>query len=136
MKSSIYPGLTRERVAAVTRFLPVFAQRGFRPGDWVAIPGQMPYFSYNRTVYDFLAAVEASGLLLEADWRPWVDEARACMAEPGRLQTANLLTLRRLLTVHIRSERFNDGHLALVFQHGQMVAILQRLQALYPEEPR
>jgi hypothetical protein len=50
------------------------------------------------------------------------------VSKPGALETANLLTLRKLLTVHVRKDRFVEGHLARMLECGHITAILRRLR--------
>jgi hypothetical protein len=38
------------------------------------------------------------------------------------------MTLRKLLTTHVRADRFVEGHLAGVLESGHMLAILRRLK--------
>ena len=46
---------------------------------------------------------------------------------------ADLLTLRRLLTTHVRADRFTEGHLAAELENGHICAILEQLEELRNE---
>ena len=46
---------------------------------------------------------------------------------------ADLMTCRRLLTVHVRRNRFVEGHLGWAFDGGYFVAVLRRIEALVNE---
>jgi len=46
------------------------------------------------------------------------------------LEEADLETLRKLLTTHVRKDRFCEGHLDYMFECGHITAILERLQQL------
>ena len=50
------------------------------------------------------------------------------MEEPARLDHAGLEDLCRLLTTHVRSDRFNERHLVAMYENGHVTAILRRLQ--------
>jgi hypothetical protein len=43
---------------------------------------------------------------------------------------ADLLTLRKLLTLHVRGDRFVEGHLASVLESGHVTDILERMQQI------
>jgi ADP-ribosyl-[dinitrogen reductase] hydrolase len=70
------------------------------------------------------------GFVYSYDWPEWQEEAERLTMEPGALDDANLLTLMKLLTLHVRKERFSEGHLANAFEQGWIVAILERLRQL------
>jgi hypothetical protein len=44
--------------------------------------------------------------------------------------------LRKLLTLHVRADRFSEGHLAHLFETGQMVMILKRSAEIYQSKGR
>jgi Family of unknown function (DUF6508) len=52
------------------------------------------------------------------------------MQDPALLAQADLLTLRKLLTAHVRQDRFIEGHLAQMLENGHISAILRRLREL------
>ena len=62
------------------------------------------------------------------DWGAWQDEAIKYVQDPDLLSQADLDTLERLLTLHIRRDRFYDGHLAWAVESGHFTAILRQLQ--------
>ena len=80
-----------------------------------------------------MGALSAQNLLVAFDWPSWQDVANCYFTDSAALESADLLTLRKLLTTHVRMERFVDGHLATVFESGHLVAILERLKALRAE---
>ena len=49
------------------------------------------------------------------------------MKTRGTRGTSRLATCIKLITGHLRSERFCDGHLHSVFESGHLTAILRRL---------
>ena len=52
------------------------------------------------------------------------------MDDPAALAAADFDTVRRLLTLHVRADRFNAGHLGAVARSGHLAAVLRRLRAL------
>lgn len=71
-------------------------------------------------------------MLVTFDWPAWQDEAQRFL-DPEVVMTASLDEVRRLLTLHVRKERFCDGHLDGVIRSGHLTALLQRLAALTAE---
>jgi len=72
-------------------------------------------------------------IIVPFDWTSWREEAERYQMDAKALETADLLTLRNLLTVHVRAERFAEGHLASVFESGYITAVLHRLKQIREE---
>jgi hypothetical protein len=64
------------------------------------------------------------------DWPEWQDEAKRLSDDPSLLRDATIATLRKLITAHIRKERFCEGHLRSARHAGALTAILCRLREL------
>jgi len=79
----------------------------------------------------FGSALHESGLLIRFDWPSWQEEAARLYDDPSLISQANLETIRRLLTTHIRKDRFCQGHLACACESGHIVAVLKRLKELW-----
>jgi len=60
------------------------------------------------------------------------EEGRAYEADPARLAAADVATLRRLITLHVRADRFVEGHLAAVAADGTLLTLLRRVRDLRP----
>lgn len=127
------PEVVEEEVARVLAYLPVFEQPGFSPGAWKSPPGQFPYFVYVPEVQSFIRDLSLARLVYPFNWNGW-HAAGHYEAAMAALPQADLLTIRRLLTLHVRADRFTEGHLATVFEDGSMVAILHRLRAIWGED--
>jgi O-acetyl-ADP-ribose deacetylase len=67
------------------------------------------------------------------DWPAWHQEAVRYRENRGMISGADLETLRKLLTTHVREDRFAEGHLSSAFKSGEIVAILRRLKELREE---
>ena len=133
MTESTAPHVEVQQIDAVLRYLPLFEQEGFSPGDWQTQEGQLPYFASSPEVDAFVQTVYEQGIICTFDWTGWQDEAQRYRSDPGSLAQADLLTVRKLLTLHVRADRFVEGHLASAFENGQIVAILRRLKHLREE---
>jgi len=64
---------------------------------------------------------------LDFDWTIWQQQAGEFINYPERVKTADLATIQKLLTTHVRAERFCSGHLAHTIQTGHLLVILNRL---------
>ena len=66
------------------------------------------------------------------DWRTWSfsEEAQDLNRNPARIAQASEGQLGKLLTVHIRNDRFHEGALNAAFEDGVLTAIVQRAEVL------
>jgi O-acetyl-ADP-ribose deacetylase (regulator of RNase III) len=79
---------------------------------------------------DDVVAAAAELTLPGFDWPSWRPEAQRFVDEPARVASADATTLRRLLTLHVRAERFDEGHLSWAVREGHVAAIVERLAAM------
>jgi hypothetical protein len=114
----------------VLLFLPIFEQPGYIAGRWEEPEGQFPYYVYRPEIMRFLETMDSASITLQFDWPSWQRRAERYYREPSTLDTARLTTLRRLLTLHIRKDRFCEGHLAVILESGHIAAILRRISRL------
>ena len=77
------------------------------------------------------SSIYEAGLVEEYDWGSWQDEAMRISADVNILSKIDLDTIKKLLTLHVRKERFCEGHLSAVCQSGQIMVILKRLKELW-----
>jgi Family of unknown function (DUF6508) len=122
--------ISKDQIKAIVRFLPIFKSEGFQFGHWTSEKGVFPYFTLSREANAFYKALYDNGWIIPFDWVSWQDEAVQYVNDTSLLEEADLETLRRLLTTHVRKDRFCDGHLDCMFECGHITAILQRLQQL------
>ncbi len=124
------PPVTSENIKAVLQFLPAFQQPDFSPGEWIAHEGSLPYFDYTSEVLGFLKTLSENGFIQPFDWMNW-REGEQLVDQPALLEKASLQTLRKLLTAHVRADRFSEGHLAAVFESGHILSILKRMAEIH-----
>jgi|GEM_PF-924697 len=127
------PEIGVQEIEAILKYLPIFEQQNYQFGQWIQKRGQFAYFAYSPEVLEFQSALYRHNIIIVFDWTIWDDEAKRYQAEPKALETADLLTLRKLLTAHIRADRFVEGHLASVLESGHIAAILRRLRQIREE---
>jgi len=96
---------------------------------------QEPHELYGvEKIREFLTELDVSGFNLVFDYQAWMEEQTSGFHKDVTfLQKADLDTLRKLMTSHIRIERFVAGHLKELFDNGYMVAFLNRLEELYQQ---
>lgn len=131
---------TRDDLQAVAALLPALLRVEAQPAEWRggerssdgAI--QMPYVEYTPEAQHVMSAVYAHHLLVTFDWGAWQEEARRFL-DPQVLARASLDELRRLLTLHVRADRFSEGHFAAMITSGHIAAILRRLGELASASP-
>ena len=79
---------------------------------------------------ELLDAVNDAGWCVPFDWPRWQEEALRYVDDPALVASANLDTIVRLWTTHLRKERFCDGHLAAMASRGHLTALLERMAAI------
>lgn len=90
-------------------------------------------YAYSLDVDEFVTALYETGFIYEFDWPTWLRSEGRQYLLPGALAEADLETLRKLLTAHVRQDRFCSGHLASILDSGHFVEILRRLGDLREE---
>ena len=132
--SESVPEIGNEQIDAILGYLPHFEQSSFKFGEWGTREGQMPFFSFGDEAAKFVSALYRHGLIIPFEWRGWKEEAKQYQIDSEALATADLLTILKLFTLHVRTDRFAEGHLAQVYEKGHLTAILQRLKQLRDEQ--
>jgi len=78
----------------------------------------------------FYKALYGAGLVTEFDWMKWTGRAQEHVNRPELIEEADFETICKLLTVHVRNDRFCDNHLSEMIRNGHVAAILIRLTVL------
>jgi hypothetical protein len=125
MREDISP-INQDDIDAVLAFIPLLTAPDFKFGEWQTPEGQFPQYIFNEESNRFINAL--GKLTFAFDWPAWKDEAIVLIENHDALKRADLLTLRKLITTHLRAERFNEGHLAAQFENGHLLGILERLK--------
>jgi hypothetical protein len=87
--------------------------------------------SLNPVVLELVQALYEHGWVDgEFEWTTWAEQAQRYERDAALVAHADIRTLRKLLTAHVRADRFCDGHLASVWRSGHLCAVLERLAAL------
>lgn len=120
--------LSLTQLDTILAYLPIFERPGYSFGEWQITRGVFPYWAASPEATAFVEALYRERLITPFDWGSWAAEARHYTEGGGEaLNTADLTTLRKLITSYVRADRFSEGTLASLFQSGQITAVLRRL---------
>jgi hypothetical protein len=133
MSQGDMPQIGPGQLDAILRFLPIFERPNYVFGEWQYPQGRFPYCLTSSDVNDFDKVLYEQRIVIPFDWPSWQEEAFRYHSDPDALETADLLTLSKLLTTHVRKDRFAEGHLASMLECGHITAILRRLKAIREE---
>lgn len=130
------------QIDALLQFLPVFEREGFVACWERSLPPGMELspldldlaWEYAPELTAFAQAVYDEGFLYNFPWPEWQEQAEWYVNEPHRLEQADLLDICRLLTTHVRKERFCSGHLPEMVECGHISQVLRRLQTIRQAE--
>ncbi|MGO8750454.1 MAG: DUF6508 domain-containing protein [Thermoguttaceae bacterium] len=128
------------QIDSILPFLEVFEAKEFQFGKW-----NLPRTEDGKLVISFDSNIELSeqarkfvealyknGWIPGFDWPSWQDEAIQYVESPERIASADLDTIRKLFTTHVRKDHFCAGHLAAMFENGHITALLHRVRELRP----
>ena len=79
------------------------------------------------------SCIHSSGLIYPFDWKNWQEEAARISGDPELIAQIDLLEIRKLLSLHVRMDRFCEGHFAAMCEAGVILLILKRLKSLYED---
>ncbi|MBD2502345.1 O-acetyl-ADP-ribose deacetylase [Anabaena azotica] len=117
--------ITPENIDNILNFLTLFSSQDCRLYDIQTEP-----YSYSQEFESFIAALYAENFIIPFDWISWQQEATRFVTDPALINLADISTIQKLFTSHVRQERFCSGHLAKLIDNGHFLTILPRLQAI------
>ena len=117
--------VTGKHIDAILPFLEQFEEAGV-----------MSYFNFNEVVLEFQQILYANDWVTpKVDWVEWQDVAEEYVDSPEKIKSADVVTVQKLFTTHVRKDRFCEGHLASMFENGHIVALLRRLKEIRETTP-
>lgn len=122
--------ITQENVDAVLAFIPLFESKDAKLYKIETETSFLDPYQYSKDVDSFISTLYKEGFVISFAWTDWQDEAKRLVNNPKLLDSADLCTLQKLLTTHVRKERFCSGHLAGIIKNGHILALLKRLEAI------
>lgn len=130
--------ITKENIEAVVAFLPAlelipkgeeahWADSGKSP-DGTPVLSLEP--DYHPDVRALIRAFYDNNFVQPFDWSGWQHEAKEFFNNPELLHKVDLDTCCKLITLHVRKDRFSGGHFGLMVETGHIAAIVRRLREL------
>lgn len=117
-------GFSDNDVEAILAFRPRFEQH-------INFTATLPVLqAVQQLTIDFAAALQERGFIELFDWDTFLASLGRPPEDPTLLATADIETLKKIVTAHIRIERFVRGHLQALIAAGYFTAFLDRLQVL------
>lgn len=86
--------------------------------------------TYHPVIRELMQSLNENHFVQPFDWPRWQPTAEAIFREPGRISKASLETCIKLITLHVRKDRFSGGHFGEMVRSGHVSAILRRLAEL------
>ena len=122
----------KEDIEKLLKYLPIFQRDDFNPIDEEKCKdSDIPFMlCYTSEVQSFIDDFYKSDLVYSFDWSKWQDEAIKYVNNPNLIENVDIQTIQKLLTLHMRKERFCEGHLIDMIDNGHIVALLRRLKAI------
>ena len=122
--------ITVDNLDRVLAYRPVFERQPDELYEVRMEVSMLDPYVYAAEVNQFIQALYQENLVIAFNWIAWKDEAEQFVNDPERLQTADLATLQKLLTSHVRADRFCSGHFAQMIEMRHMLVILNRLASI------
>jgi len=124
------PELIPEYVEQLLSLIPALEDPDEKHSELWTKEGCFPTIVNSRQLGQLVELAHDSNLVYPFNWQAWPEEAARYCNDPTLLSSADLSTIRKLLTVHVRKDRFCGGHLAAMVEEGHLIAILYRLREL------
>ncbi len=123
--------LSIAQIDALLAFLPIFERPGYSFGEWRLQRGVFPHWAESREAGAFVEALYRERFIIAFDWGSWGPEVQRYLAGgAAALAEASLTDLRKLLTAHVRADRFVAGTMASHFSSGHIADVLRRLRQI------
>ena len=88
----------------------------------------------DRSFIGFLDALNYTGFVENFDYVSWMQQRDQVNDMPENMveevKNADMEELRKLITMHIRIERFSEGHLQKLYEKGFFTGFFDRLEEL------
>ena len=118
---------TLSQIEALLVFLPTFGQATKKHATFRLPEHSLPWWELSTDAMAFIQAIYHNEFVISFDWVTWQEEGFRYIKSRKKVAQADLQTICQLLTLHVRRNRFCDGHFAAQLENGHMAAILHRL---------
>ncbi|MBR6011884.1 MAG: hypothetical protein IK060_06065 [Methanomicrobium sp.] len=118
--------LTAENFDAALKYLDVLESQSIisENGEEIAKTGGC------EAIKDFLMVLYYNNWLINTRWQDWTGIAETHLGHRELLKEADVETIRKILTVHVRIDRLFPGDIADIISKGYMFAIFKRIEEL------
>ncbi len=127
--------ISKEGIRRLLSFLPFFGGRneadyGVGPKPAVVQNGVISIHSavLSAKASEFVTACYEEHFVQPFDWGKWSKRHKDGVTSDSLIAEADLTTIIKMLTVHIRADRFCDGYFLSVMRDGTILKILERLR--------
>lgn len=129
-----YKPLSEENIELILQYIPYF-EKNNNFGEWKGGNKNkdgtisLPYFEYSNEVYQFIKLLYKTDFIVKFNWSKW-DKGKDFINNQNLINQADILTLRMLMTLIVRMERFCEGSLLSRIKDRTILNILFRLKDL------
>ncbi|MDR2008856.1 MAG: DUF6508 domain-containing protein [Bacteroidales bacterium] len=90
--------------------------------------GSSDFLPRDRDVIKVISTFDTAGFTLTGfDYNKWISESKIDIQNIDNLDQHDLETMRKIITAHIRINRFVDGHLNKLIDNGFIQSFVQSL---------
>jgi len=131
--------ITGEGIQRILEFVPFFEDSGSAYGKGPTFEdtedGSLRFLgtAFSEKALEFISACYAESFVQPFDWSGWHDQHAEEFDSDAFIRNANLATIIKILTAHIRADRFCEGHLLSVMKNGTILRILKRIAEIKSE---
>jgi hypothetical protein len=97
--------ITRKNVDTVLAFLPILSSKKAKLYNIQTESLTLDPYCYSKEFEKFIKALYQENFVISFDWTTWQNEAQRFILHPKLLNFADISTLQKLLTTHIRCDR-------------------------------
>lgn len=119
-----------ENIKGLLQFLPLLQNQEAvytRIGYWGDMTSRVSAITA-RELYQYLYR---HGFVLENfEWMHWSEQALSFEDDRTRLATADLPTIYKIITAHIRADHFSAGHYDSILENGFLADVLARMKQI------
>ncbi len=132
--------VTTDGIRRLLSFLPLLSEPGAKHGDGPNFePAGKNTVAYipamiSETAENFVQACEDEHFVQPFDWHAWSKRHQAELNDAAFIASSDMTMIVKMLTTHIRANRFCDGHLLTMLNDGIIVQILKRLNQINSEQ--
>lgn len=127
------PGeISKSQIDQLLAFLPYFKDGGDGFGGNAHIDDNSRLFPsvLNEKTDEFVSACYDLGFIENFDWMAWSRDKSDLVNSGIGIESLDLEDIRKLLTTHIRGDRFHDGHLLETLRSNTITKILESLKTI------